>query len=280
MPIKTVIDSLDRLYEAASRVQRQRTIRKQETKLSVTFAKLFREQSAAFIPALMRHWSLAESIYLVTINDIPLIEDASLDHVFDLSTNDVTDRYEEIAQRQLEVVYTLGSSDTTALLKLGLSFDIDSSLAQAYLSNYGVSLLAELNVTTKDRIKELVTSGVRDGLSYEKIAKNIKSEFSDYAKLPKYGPKHIRSRAQLVAVTEVGNAYQAASLASVRNAMAYGLKFEKKWSTTGDSRVSDGCQANSDQGWIDIDDSFASGDDRPLRFPGCRCSLLMRKKDT
>jgi hypothetical protein len=273
-----IFDSLDRLQEAANRVQRQRTIRKQEDKLAQIMARFFKEQKALVTPALVQHWALAESVHLTTINDMYLIEDSTLDRVFDLSTADINDRYAEITQRQIEITYQLGINNTTELLNLALSFELDSPLAQAYLDKRGVDLLKELNTTTKARIKAIVSNGVRDGLSYDKIARDIKAEFNDYAKLPARGPKQIKSRAQLIAVTEVGNAYQAAGLATVRNAMDTGLKFEKKWSNTGDSRVSQGCLDNTAQGWLDIDDTFQSGDDRPLRFPGCRCALLMRKK--
>lgn len=162
--------------------------------------------------------------------------------------------------------------------KLDIAFDIQSPKAQQYLKDYGADLVKEVNTVTKDRIRAIINQGVRDRLSYDKIARQIKAEFSDYAKLPKVGPKHIRSRAQLIAVTEIGNAYQAAQIATISEAQSTGLEFEKYWSNTGDNRVSQGCLDNTAAGWIDIDDSFPSGDDRPLRFPGCRCALLMRRK--
>jgi hypothetical protein len=53
---------------------------------------------------------------------------------------------------------------------------------------------------------------------------------------------------------------------------------EKRWLTVGDDRVSDGCKDNQRAGWIALNDAFPSGDDRPLRFPGCRCVVQYRRK--
>jgi predicted ABC-type ATPase len=53
---------------------------------------------------------------------------------------------------------------------------------------------------------------------------------------------------------------------------------EKKWSTTGDNRVSELCLVNEDESWIGINQPHASGHMMPLRFPGCRCAELYRRK--
>ena len=40
--------------------------------------------------------------------------------------------------------------------------------------------------------------------------------------------------------------------------------------------ASDGCDENAAAGWLPLAAAFPSGHQRPLRFPGCRCDLLMR----
>lgn len=89
--------------------------------------------------------------------------------------------------------------------------------------------------------------------------------------------EHVESRAHLVAVTEVGDAYEHGNEIVVNDLAAAGLRMEKKWDTIGDGRVSDGCRENEQAGWIPIDEEFPSGDMRPLRFPGCRCTALYRR---
>ena len=36
------------------------------------------------------------------------------------------------------------------------------------------------------------------------------------------------------------------------------------------------CQENADAGWIDMDDTFPSGDDEPPAHPNCDCDIETR----
>src|SRR5208282_2235305 len=47
----------------------------------------------------------------------------------------------------------------------------------------------------------------------------------------------------------------------------------KRWVTVGDDAVEEICLANEDQGVIDLDEDFDSGDDAPPAHPNCRCWL-------
>ena len=53
----------------------------------------------------------------------------------------------------------------------------------------------------------------------------------------------------------------------------------KVWITTGDGRVSNGCQANEAAGVIPINKTFPSGDMQQPRFPGCRCVVSYMTSD-
>lgn len=78
-------------------------------------------------------------------------------------------------------------------------------------------------------------------------------------------------RAQLIARAELGEAVNEAQLADINSRVTSGVlppETEKRWSTVGDDRVSELCQANEADGWIPLKDIFTSGHDRPLRFPG------------
>jgi hypothetical protein len=50
---------------------------------------------------------------------------------------------------------------------------------------------------------------------------------------------------------------------------------EKSWETESGNPC-EVCLANVDDGWIDIDDTFSSGDDAPTAHPGCMCDLNYR----
>ena len=88
---------------------------------------------------------------------------------------------------------------------------------------------------------------------------------------------HIRSRAHLIAVTESGAAYEQGNRAMADQLAAAGLQMEKSWLDVGDSRVTDGCQANAAAGWIPVADTFPAGADQPPLHPACRCTALYQR---
>jgi hypothetical protein len=169
-----------------------------------------------------------------------------------------------------------GAKAQSDTLGIGVSFDLKNPRAVAYLEQHGAALVTKIDDTTREYIKTVVTNGVRDGQSYDEIAKSISDRYEEF----KVGKpqEHIDSRAHLVAVTEMGEAYEAGNQIVAQDLMDAGLDMEKFWQTSEDERVSDGCQENQDAGWIPIADPFPSGHMHPLRFPGCRCMALYRRK--
>lgn len=254
----------NRFLEAANRLtKKQRTI--DESKVERLTVQYFRAQGAAFVSAFQaRHKPLTESR-------------AEIDDIFAalVKTGDLT--LEKI-QALCEQHYLGGMMFADRSLNLGLSFDLKNPRAVAYFKEFKSRLKSDLDSTTKERIETIITQGLEEGTSYDVIARMIKQEFASFAKRPKGGPKHIRTRAQLVAVTELGNSYAAGNIGAVRDATNTGLQFEKSWLTSHDDRVSVECRENAAIGWIDIDTPFPSGHDHPTRFPGCRCDILLRRK--
>jgi len=117
---------------------------------------------------------------------------------------------------------------------------------------------------------------MEQGWSYNKTARILSDRYEQFAiGKPQL---HIESRAHLIAITESGNAYEEGRLQTAKWMQAQGLDMEHFWLNVGDDRVSDGCLANTAAGWIPLDQPFPSGHMRPLRFPGCRCRSLNRRK--
>jgi len=162
---------------------------------------------------------------------------------------------------------------------LGMDFERAFSLtnprAVAYLEQHGAALVTRINDETRAQMKTLITQAVDEGWSYTRTAKAIKEQFEGFAGLKPQ--KHIRDRATLVAVTEAGHAYEEGSLIVAKGLGESGISMQKFWQTSGDDRVSDGCRENEAAGWIGLEELFPSGHDRPLRFPGCRCSANYRR---
>lgn len=149
--------------------------------------------------------------------------------------------------------------------------------AQAYAKKHAAEAVTQINDTTRKEIAKIVSDGVKNGTSYNDIAKAIKTKFEEFA-VPK-PQQHVPNRAVLVAVTELANAYCAGNMQVGNFLQDSGLKMMKAWQTLEDNRVSEGCRHNEAQGWIPLDKEFGSGHDHPPRFPGCRCDFMVETLD-
>lgn len=87
-----------------------------------------------------------------------------------------------------------------------------------------------------------------------------------------FAKRQLAKRAETIARTEMRSAVSAAR---DDQEVRFGAR-EKRWSTTGDDRVRDQCQANGAAGWIPIDDSFPSGKKHTPQGPNCRCHVQYR----
>lgn len=170
----------------------------------------------------------------------------------------------------------LGAAQAISDLRVDYAFQLSNPRAVAYIEQNGALRVAGINDTTQAAIRNIVTQGTREGWSYDRVAREINRQFTEFA--VGRPQEHIQSRGHLVAVTEMGNAYEAGSAVVIDDLQAAGLEMEKKWLTVGDNRVSDGCKDNQNEGWIPYSEPFPSGHMRPLRFPGCRCTTLYRRK--
>lgn len=158
-------------------------------------------------------------------------------------------------------------------LAAGESFSLRNPRAVEFLRQ-AENRSGSINSETFRRIRNTLTEGVDKGESYTALAKRIRETFDGFS--AKSGLKHIRDRAELIAVTEIGDAYSAGTEAMARRLNDRGIAMEKSWLTAGDGRVDPECAGNAGQGWIRLDAAFQSGHARPLAHPGCRCALLTR----
>lgn len=149
--------------------------------------------------------------------------------------------------------------------------------ARAYAKKHAAEAVTQINDVTRKEIARIVSDGVKSGVSYNDIAKAIKSKFEEFA-VPS-PQKHIPNRAVLVAVTELANAYCEGNAQVGDYLQSNGVKMMKAWQTLEDDRVSDGCKENEKAGWIPIDKEFPSGHMHPPRFPGCRCDFMQEILD-
>lgn len=82
------------------------------------------------------------------------------------------------------------------------------------------------------------------------------------------------ARAEMVARTEIIRSHAQGQLSALRES---GVVDKKGWSVSGEATVCDDCQANEDEGAIDLDDDFPNGGDpvdAPPGHPLCECVLV------
>lgn len=163
----------------------------------------------------------------------------------------------------------LGGTQQLVEVGIKISFKLDNPRAAAYIADYGADQISGIDENTRSDMRNLLEAAIKNGTSYTELAQAIKARYKHYAVgVPQ---QHIRSRAELIAVTEIGNGYAAGNYASMQTVQDTGIKMQKRWLTVGDTRVSDGCRNNQAQSWIDLNKEHISGHLHPLRFPGCRC---------
>lgn len=121
---------------------------------------------------------------------------------------------------------------------------------------------AELAITasTRQALRDLVGQALTEGWSPGRLSQEIEesSVFSE-------------ARADMIARTELQAAHQNGNLIGWRDS---GVVEKKRWILADSHPQDDECNDNAEQGEIDIDDVFSSGDDAPPAHPNCLCDLV------
>lgn len=134
-----------------------------------------------------------------------------------------------------------------------------SEARAAELVGKSASGVGLLDGTTRDMIRGTITKGLADGLAAEAIADLLQKSHAFSA-----------DRAQLIAMTEIARANSEGALESYREAKAAGVNIKKAWFNLEDS--CEVCSKNADQGPIELEEPFQSGDMTTPGHPDCRCA--------
>ena len=140
------------------------------------------------------------------------------------------------------------------------------NLLSEWLYGNAATQAAGINQTTADIVERERARAREAGDTYEKTAAVVEGRFGTMGGV----------RADTIAATEVSRAFEAGGFASIAEAMAFGVKYEKRWITEDDTRVCEECLANEDAEWQPVDWIFSSGDDAPPAHPLCRCTVDYR----
>lgn len=150
------------------------------------------------------------------------------------------------------------------------AFDVETSPASKYLKDLEDLMLSQregsISKTTKEKLIGIMEQGVADGKSYGQIAKEIESAdpwvFS-------------KTRAQLIAINEVGRAYGWANHEPAVELQRQGYIMEKEWTTSHDEKVRPNHTANEAAGLIPLDQAFPGTGDQfapSINEIRCRCT--------
>jgi SPP1 gp7 family putative phage head morphogenesis protein len=263
---------LTRLIEAFTAQRKRRALSPIERKIELAMQTAFRKQGQAFLAALNhRAGVLAGRLQEAPGDVLPPNWEAIFDTVAAQQS-----LFAAATEGAIEAALVAGAQRTMADFSIEGSFDLTNRRAAVFLDTHGAEAVTRINLETKRGLRTLISTGLREGQSYDEIARNIRARFGGFS--TPQPQQHIRSRAHLVAVTETGNAYEVGNRAVADDLVDAGLVMEKSWLTVGDNRVSDDCAANEGADWIPLDDTFPGGVDQPLQHPSCRCTMLLRRQ--
>lgn len=267
--MKALIDTLDAFLREAQVLRRERMLRALRPGLEAALARGFRRQGAVFMAMLARRkadWQPeAQQLAFDWGDDWR----ATAERTAPALVNPLV--------RYIKLSLVAGGNSLYRDLALVGTFGLKHPSAVRYLEQHGAELVSRINAETERQLRTLLTRGADQGWSYDKLAAEINARFDGFAEgRPQ---QHIDSRAHLVAVTELGNAYETGNYLAGQELRDAGLVMEKAWQTVEDERVcSEECEANQAQGWIPFDEPFSSGHLHPLAHPACRCTLLQRRR--
>lgn len=156
---------------------------------------------------------------------------------------------------------------------LQVSFTLKSKPVLDYIREHSAAKLGrDVDATTKDLLRKMITTAYDEQWTRAALVKKIKGLYSGFtARAPQ---KHIANRAELIAVTELGNAMSYGTLEGAKSLQSRGLTMEKSWGLAVNPCPL--CQDNANQGWIPVGETFSSGHEHPTAHPACRCSLMTR----
>ncbi|MET4238613.1 hypothetical protein ABIB07_001831 [Bradyrhizobium sp. RT10b] len=169
--------------------------------------------------------------------------------VAQMGVNDASDLVNQVNDR------AVAFARERAAEMVGMRYDEDGNLVENPNAEWAIT------DSTREDLRRVIASGLEDNIGIDDIISNIEA-------LGGFSPE----RAEMIAEAEVRRANSNAALdtyAAARDNLD--IRMGKQWLLG--PNPCEICQANADQGVIDIDEPFQSGDDAPPGHPWCECAL-------
>jgi SPP1 gp7 family putative phage head morphogenesis protein len=145
-------------------------------------------------------------------------------------------------------------------------FDQVNDRAVAYAKARAAELVTGIDDATRNELKDIIADGLAENIGMDAIADNIRDAYA-----------FSEDRAELIARTEVTMANQNGALEGMKLARGAGVKLTKSWVPDADACPE--CEDNGNDGEIELEDQFSSGDDCPPAHPNCECSVVSNVYD-
>lgn len=270
-PVGQLLDVVESFLGAASSTRKWQALGSVEEKVERDLEKAFARQGEEFLKRFAGVRHLLESLSLVEAE----VAESDWSGFFDAAASATEDDF-DLALAPIGGALALGAKHRAD--ELGVTFfNVAHPAAYGYLADNAAELVAGINKSTRDDLRTIITNGARLGQSYDKIAAQITKKYAQFS--TPQPQLHIRSRAHLIAVNELGKAYEAGGRMQVDRMAGNGLLMEKEWMTVSDSRVDWKCGMFQDMGFIPHDKLW-DGIEYPPAHPACRCTVkYQRKKD-
>lgn len=273
----SLLPPLVRFLEAVRRAEERRRVTVLERRMARQVARWFVGQGAAVVERLEPHLasrfddnaalfvqeSIAPSDWLWLLGTVLEAGAGELQQIIDVFTG--------------SALVSGATAVAGELPELRDTFSLSNPRAVAWAEGRAARQVTRINETTRAELNRLLTDATANGWSWTRTAQAIKRQFEDFAGPPLFPSRKFRSRAEMVAAYEIGDAYEAGKQMAAELATA-DFPMEKAWLSARDGRVRPEHQANDAQGWIPLEATFESGDYRPPTDPGCRCSLQYRRR--
>lgn len=219
-----------------------------------------RKNHATFIALAVSAWFRLQTLSIGRhIDEMTL---TNSDQVFDDNSAVNNDRL----QRSILMAYLAGMLWSNRRYDLGLGYD-EANPSVVNYRQHVTDLITQLNDTTKQDIKDVLTASADANLTNTAQTKAIKAILVSYE----------TSRSALVGSYESLRAFNLGSWQAMRDSAATGVKYDKLWLTAGDDKVEQECLDNAAQGWIGLSVVYNDGIQCPPAHVGCRCALDYRK---
>jgi hypothetical protein len=261
-----------KLAKAIDTVRRQKAIRK----ATGAIARLFRKQGVLFLERLPKYADRFLQAATTTEAFREALDDdlaSEFSDIFGLTKRQAEDAMAMVLMDGM----TGGYLEQATSFGIDLAFKLPNERAVAWAKENAAKRVAQINATTEDEIRGLITRGLEEGKSYGEVAREIKGRFSEFAEgRPQ---EHIKSRAELVAVNENAEAMEEGGLSLARDVEAAGIEMEKQWYVSEGQTPCDLCIENGKVDWIPLDEAYPSGHEHPPGHPACLCLGLHRMKE-